>query len=95
MLEAALRNNLLLKYGCKHGGCGTCKVRLLDGDVDEHGSSFALTADDRADDLILACASVPLEPCVIDVGAQWADRGGVLLRGQVPGFDATVAASRR
>jgi NAD(P)H-flavin reductase/ferredoxin len=67
VLEAALRNNLLLKYGCKHGGCGTCKVVLLEGDVDEHGSSFALTAEDRANDLILACASTPVEPCVIDV----------------------------
>lgn len=67
VLEAALRNNLLLKYGCKHGGCGTCKVLLLEGDVDEHGSSFALTPEDRANGLILACASTPVEPCVIDV----------------------------
>ncbi len=67
LLEAALRNNLLLKYGCKHGGCGTCKVRLLDGDVEEHGSSFALGPEDRNADLVLACASVPTEPCVIDV----------------------------
>jgi NAD(P)H-flavin reductase/ferredoxin len=67
LLDAALRNSLLLKYGCKHGGCGTCKVRLVDGDVDERGSSFALTPQDRADDVVLACASTPLEPCVIDV----------------------------
>lgn len=67
LLEGALRHNLLLRYGCKHGGCGTCKVRLLDGDVDEHGSSFALTGEDRACDLVLACASVPVEDCVLDV----------------------------
>ncbi len=67
VLEGALRNNLLLKYGCKYGGCGTCKVRLVDGDVEEHGSSFALTSEDRAEDLMLACASVPLEDCVVDV----------------------------
>jgi NAD(P)H-flavin reductase/ferredoxin len=68
ILEGALRNGLLLKYGCKHGGCGTCKVRLVEGDVAENGSTFALSADDQADDLILPCASVPVEPCVIDVG---------------------------
>jgi propane monooxygenase reductase subunit len=67
LLEGALRNTLLLRYGCKHGGCGTCKVRLLDGDVDEHGSSFALTPEDRAQDVVLACASVPVEDCVLDV----------------------------
>lgn len=68
VLDGALRNNLLLKYGCKHGGCGTCPVRLVEGDVEEHGSSFALSPEDRAADLVLACASIPLEPCVIDVG---------------------------
>lgn len=67
LLDGALRSSLLLRYGCKHGGCGTCKIRLLGGDVEEHGSSFALTAEDRANDLVLACASTPLEPCVIDV----------------------------
>lgn len=68
VLDGALRNGLLLKYGCKHGGCGTCKVTLLDGDVAEPGSTFALSAEDQSNDVILACASVPLEPCTIDVG---------------------------
>ncbi|MGQ0845971.1 MAG: 2Fe-2S iron-sulfur cluster-binding protein [Sporichthyaceae bacterium] len=67
VLAGALRNNLLLRYGCQYGGCGTCKVRLVDGDVEEPGSSFALTTQDREEDLILACASVPLEDCVLDV----------------------------
>jgi len=68
LLEGALRNSRLLRYGCKHGGCGTCKIRLLDGDVETHGSTFALTGEDHASDVILACASVPVSPCVIDVG---------------------------
>lgn len=67
ILDAALRNDRLLRYGCKHGGCGTCKVRLTDGEVEEYGSSFALTPDDRAEELVLACASTPVEDCVIDV----------------------------
>lgn len=67
LLDGALRQGLLLRYGCRHGGCGTCTVRLVDGDVEDHGSSFALSPADRAADLVLACASVPLEPCVVDV----------------------------
>jgi NAD(P)H-flavin reductase/ferredoxin len=67
VLEAALRNNKFLKYGCRHGGCGSCKIRLIAGDVEEIGSSFALTSEDRSNDLILACASIPLGPCTIDV----------------------------
>jgi NAD(P)H-flavin reductase/ferredoxin len=67
LLEAALRNQIYLKYGCKHGGCGTCKVRLVEGDVEEVGVSFALTSEDRKNDLVLACASIPSGPCAIDV----------------------------
>ncbi|MPZ63191.1 MAG: 2Fe-2S iron-sulfur cluster binding domain-containing protein [Propionibacteriales bacterium] len=61
LLDAALRQRRLIRYGCKHGGCGTCKARLVAGDVDEPGSSFALTDEERAEDIILACASRPLE----------------------------------
>jgi propane monooxygenase reductase subunit len=67
ILGAVLRQGYFLRYGCKGGGCGTCKVLLVDGDVDEHGSSFALPSSERAKGWILACASIPVEDCVIDV----------------------------
>ena len=67
ILAAVLRNGLFLRYGCKGGGCGTCKVMMVDGDVDEHGSSFALPSSERSKGWILACASIPVDDCVIDV----------------------------
>jgi NAD(P)H-flavin reductase/ferredoxin len=69
ILAAALRQGLYVRYGCKHGGCGTCKSLLVDGDVEESGSTFALAPSERAEGWILACASQPSEDCVIDVSS--------------------------
>jgi propane monooxygenase reductase subunit len=40
---------------------------MVSGEVDEPGFSFALTAEDRADDVVLACATRPAESCTIDL----------------------------
>ena len=69
ILAGALRAGRFLRYGCRHGGCGTCRVLLVDGEVEQAGSSFALPRADRADGWILACASAPAGNCVIDVSA--------------------------
>lgn len=58
---------MFIRYGCKHGGCGTCKARLVDGDIDEPPSSFCLTPAERDDDWFLPCVSVPTDDCVVDI----------------------------
>ena len=58
---------MFIRYGCKHGGCGTCKSRLVDGDIDEPPSSFCLTPAERDDDWFLPCVSVPTDDCIIDI----------------------------
>lgn len=67
LLTAALRQKIFLRYGCKHGGCGTCRARLLDGEVEEDGSTFALASSERAQGWILLCSARPVTDCVIDV----------------------------
>src|SRR5690606_4394673 len=37
VLAAAIRNGIGLPYGCKNGACGTCKGKLLAGEV-THGA---------------------------------------------------------
>jgi NAD(P)H-flavin reductase/ferredoxin len=69
ILAAALRNRLFLRYGCKHGGCGTCKVQLSDGDVELTASSYSLPPGERDAGTILVCQSYPVDDCVIDVAA--------------------------
>lgn len=67
ILTAALRQGRFFRYGCKNGGCGTCKVKLVDGDVDEPPSLLSLPPDERSDGYILACSSRPVDDCILDL----------------------------
>jgi len=58
LLDAALRQGLMLPYNCRDGACGTCRGRVLAGVV-EHGRSQtqALSdADRRAGFALFCCA---------------------------------------
>lgn len=91
ILDAALRNGFFLKYGCRHGGCGTCKVVLSDGDVEGAGSSFALSAGERADGVILACSSRPVTDCAVDAEAMELTEDEFRAGDQVEAFEVEVA----
>lgn len=68
ILTAALRQGIGLRYGCKHGGCGTCKAQIADGEVDvEEASGFALMEFERDAGLALLCTAYPLEDVVVDL----------------------------
>jgi CDP-4-dehydro-6-deoxyglucose reductase/ferredoxin-NAD(P)+ reductase (naphthalene dioxygenase ferredoxin-specific) len=68
ILATALAKGLPFPHSCQAGNCGSCKVRLIAGDVDMTPySEFALTEDERADRIILACRSVPWEDCEIEL----------------------------
>lgn len=56
VLDACLRAGIYLPHACGHGLCGTCKVDVLDGEV-EHGnaSPFALMDFERDGGKTLAC----------------------------------------
>ncbi|MFU0506353.1 2Fe-2S iron-sulfur cluster-binding protein [Pseudaminobacter sp. NGMCC 1.201702] len=60
ILDAALAAGIPYPHGCRSGRCGSCKSRLIEGEVEllQH-SRFALTEDEKADGLILACRAVP------------------------------------
>lgn len=90
VLAAALRQRLYLRYGCRHGGCGSCKARLVEGEVEESASSFALSSSDRADGLILLCSSMPVEDCTIDITSMELTEEEFLAGDQVGAFLATV-----
>jgi len=67
VLLAALRQGLHLRHGCKSGGCGTCKARLVDGEVNLPPGLMALSHDEEADGWVLLCSSRPGTDCTIDV----------------------------
>src|SRR5664279_3029000 len=66
VLDAALRAGIYLPHACCHGLCATCKIDVLDGEV-EHGeaSSFALMDFEREEGRTLACCATTEDDLVI------------------------------
>lgn len=58
ILASLLRAGVPFPFSCQAGTCGTCKCKLMAGDIVllEH-SAQALSAEERAEGLILACRS--------------------------------------
>ena len=51
--------------GCRLGVCGTCQVRLLDGEVITDGDD-ALSPTERAEGIILACRAQARSDLTVD-----------------------------
>ncbi len=67
ILDACLRAGVWLPHACGHGLCGTCKVEVLDGEIDHRDSSlFALMDIEREDGKALACSATLLSDAEIE-----------------------------
>jgi len=61
ILAGALRANLLLPYGCRDGACGSCKSKILSGEVDFGGhQASTLTDIEKRQGYVLPCVARPL-----------------------------------
>jgi NAD(P)H-flavin reductase/ferredoxin len=69
ILGALLEQGRYLRYGCKNGGCGSCKLQLVDGAVEQGGSSLALSPSEQSGGYMLICTAVPLSDCTLDASA--------------------------
>jgi 3-phenylpropionate/trans-cinnamate dioxygenase ferredoxin reductase subunit len=72
--ESLLRGMLRLgrkgiPVGCVNGGCGVCKVRILEGAIQVLGpiSRAHVTADDEAKGCTLACRVAPQQAVRLEV----------------------------
>ena len=66
ILETALAAGIDYPHGCRAGNCGGCKSRIHFGEVElSPYSEFALSDEEYADDLILACRAVPWSDCEV------------------------------
>ena len=67
VLEAALRSGITLAYGCRNGACGSCKGKVLQGQVD-YGDHAAHVLPDFEKKLgfALFCHAKPLTDLVIE-----------------------------
>ncbi|RJF88860.1 phenol hydroxylase [Oleomonas cavernae] len=67
ILDACLRNGIYLPYQCNHGLCSTCKITVVDGEVDQGDASpFALMDFERDEGRALACCARPLSDVTIE-----------------------------
>jgi ring-1,2-phenylacetyl-CoA epoxidase subunit PaaE len=64
ILEATLRVRPDAPFACKGGVCGTCRCRLIDGQV-RMDHAYALEDDELEDGLVLACQSHPVTDTVV------------------------------
>src|ERR1700730_2670860 len=70
ILEAALAQGVPYPHGCRSRNCGACKSVLEAGEVElAPYSNYALTAEERAQGLILACRAMPWS----DAAVAWLD----------------------
>ena len=67
VLEAAMRNGIVLPYGCRNGACGACKGKVLEGRVD-YGQYAAhiLPEFEKKSGYALFCQAKPLTDLVIE-----------------------------
>ena len=67
VLHAALNEGFHLPYGCRNGACGSCKGKLLQGEMD-YGTyqSSALSDEERAAGFALFCVGRPRSDLVIE-----------------------------
>lgn len=67
VLEAALKHGYTLPYSCRDGVCGTCKGKIVTGQVD-YGKyqDSTLSEDEKAAGMALFCCAKPLSDLVLD-----------------------------
>jgi CDP-4-dehydro-6-deoxyglucose reductase len=60
VLAAAIRAGIGLPYGCKNGACGSCKGKIVEGEVTHKAhQQRALTPDEQVRGMSLFCCAVP------------------------------------
>ncbi|OHC62490.1 MAG: phenol hydroxylase [Pseudomonadales bacterium RIFCSPLOWO2_02_FULL_63_210] len=90
ILQAALRQGVWLPFACGHGTCATCKVQVLEGEVDIGAASpFALMDIEREEGKVLACCATVQSDVTIEADI---DVDPDFLGHPVADFRATVTA---
>lgn len=62
-----LQNAHAIEVGCRGGGCGMCKIRILDGEFEKKRMSRAHVSEvEEAEGFALACRILPRGDMVIE-----------------------------
>jgi ferredoxin len=70
VLAAILGSGASVMFGCRGGGCGTCKMRVISGQV-EHGrcSAAVLLKEEKESGWFLSCQARALSNLTIELTA--------------------------
>lgn len=90
ILQAALGQGYFLRYGCKKGGCGTCRAMVVDGDVEDGSSTFALPTSERNQGWILVCSTRVFGDCVLDISSMELTEEEFLAGDQIEMWETTL-----
>ncbi|RKP56030.1 NADH:ubiquinone reductase (Na(+)-transporting) subunit F [Pararobbsia silviterrae] len=67
ILDACMRAGVWLPHACCHGLCATCKVQVVDGEIEHgHASPFALMDFERDERKCLACCATAQSDITIE-----------------------------
>src|SRR6185436_3259589 len=66
LLEALRNAQVPVSYSCMAGRCGTCRCRVVDGEVLDSGRTQQNPLDGE-DSWVLACQTFLTEPCTIEI----------------------------
>lgn len=69
VLDGALRAEVKLPHECTFGGCGTCRVKVVAGEVHYEEFPMALTPEEAAEGYALACQARALSDLSVVVPA--------------------------
>lgn len=67
VLQAGLRQHFALPFGCQSGGCASCRVRLLQGEVEYPFPPPSLSAAEIEAGYILMCLARPRTDLTLDL----------------------------
>ena len=94
VLDAALRQGVALRYGCRHGNCSTCKYLVEDGDVELGAASpYSLSERERDEGYALLCCAQPLTDLAVRDDSEVDGRQRPIL--PIREVDTTVRSIRR
>ena len=96
ILKAILRQGRYVKYGCKHGGCSTCRAEIVEGDVTLGlNTSFSLSDADRANGVALLCSTFCESDVTIDISLTMDDLDETTYRAGQDLLELTGTVDRR
>lgn len=67
IFEAAQKANITLEHSCLIGRCRSCLVKILEGKTVNRQKELVLTQQEKDDNFILSCNSIPLSNLKLDI----------------------------